>query len=146
MNTKLLHGIPLFETLTEDETQVIGSRVEVKQWPENTVIINEGDDTNSLFIILNGKVKVFLNDEEGEEVILNYLKEGDYFGEVSLFDDGERSASIITLTDSYFAVLEKDDFVEIMSSHPELAFKIMKGAAGRLRSLSNNVRSLAANW
>ena len=146
MNTKLLHGIPLFESLSEDESQIVASRIEVKQWPENSVIINEGDDTNSLYVILNGKVKVFLNDEQGEEIILNYLKEGDYFGEVALLDDGERSASVITTADSYFAVLEKEDFLELMSSHPQLAFKIFKGAAGRLRSLSNNVRSLAANY
>ena len=56
------------------------------------VIINEGDMTNSLYIILSGRVKVFLDDESGKEVILNVVEAGDYFGEVSLFDDGKRSA------------------------------------------------------
>jgi CRP/FNR family cyclic AMP-dependent transcriptional regulator len=146
MNTKLLNSIPLFETLNEAETEILASRIELRQWPENSLIIREGDESNSLFIILSGKVKIFLQDESGEEIILNFLREGDYFGEVSLFGDGERSASVITLSDAYFAVLEKDDFVELMASHPKLALTIIQGATHRLQSLSNNVRSLAANW
>jgi len=146
MDTKLLHGVPLFESLSESETQVIASRIELRRHSNDSVIINEGDESNSLYVILNGKVKIFLIDEKGQEIILNYLGEGDYFGEVSLFDDGQRSASVKALEDSYFAVLEKDDFVELMSSHPELALTIIKGTARRVRDLSSNVRSLAANW
>ena len=146
MDTKLLHGIPLFESLSESETQAIASRIELRHWPENTVIINEGEEANSLYIVLEGKVKIYLEDESGEEIILNFLGENDYFGEVSLFDDGHRSASVMTMSDSYFALLGKDHFVELMSSHPELPMTILKGTTRRLRDLSNNVRSLAANW
>lgn len=146
MTTKLLHGIPLFEPLSEEETQIIASCVEVRQWPQDSVIINEGEESNCLYIILTGKVKIFLIDEYGEEIILNYLHEGDYFGEVSLLDEGRRSASVKTMSDSYFGVLQKDDFVNIMFSHPELAMTILRGATRRLRDLSDNVRSLAANW
>ena len=146
MNTKLLNSIPLFETLNDAETEILASRIELRQFPVNRLIINEGEETNSLYIILSGKVKIFLQGESGEEVILNFLSEGDYFGEVSLFGDGERSASVITLSDAHFAVLEKDDFVELMTSQPKLALTIIKGATHRLQSLSHNVRSLAANW
>lgn len=146
MDTKLLHGIPLFETLSEEETQIIASRTELRRFAQDTVIINEGEDSNSLYIILSGKVKVFLVDEAGEEIILNYLGEGDYFGEVSLFDDGSRSASVRAMADCYFAVLERDDLVEILSSHPELALAMIRGTTQRVRDLSSNVRSLAANW
>ncbi len=145
MNTKLLHGIPLFESLSESETQVIASRIELRQWPRDSVVIHEGEATNSLYIILSGKVKIFLVDETGEEIILNFLHEGDYFGEVSLFDDGDRSASVMAMADSYFAVLEKDVLLELMSSHPELALAIIKGTTQRVRLLSDNVRSLAVS-
>ena len=145
MNTKLLHGIPLFESLSESETQVIAARIELRQWPRDSVVIHEGEATNSLYIILSGKVKIFLVDETGEEIILNFLHEGDYFGEVSLFDDGDRSASVMAMADSYFAVLEKDVLLELMSSHPELALAIIKGTTQRVRLLSDNVRSLAVS-
>lgn len=146
MDTKLLHGIPLFETLSEKETQLIASRTDLRRFPKDSVIINEGEDSNSLFIILSGKVKVYLVDETGQEIILNYLREGDYFGEVSLFDEGHRSASVRALADCYFAVLERDDLVEILSSHPEMALAMIRGTTQRVRDLSSNVRSLAANW
>lgn len=146
MNTQLLKEISLFGSLSEAETSLIASRVEIRQCPDRAVIINEGEVSDSLYIILSGKVKIFLVDETGEEIILNFLHEGDYFGEVSLFDDGFRSASVMAMSESSFAVLKKDDFVELMTSHPELALTIMRGAAHRIRLLSTNVRSLAASF
>ena len=146
METKILHGIPLFESLRESETQIIASLIEVSRWSKDSVVVKEGEESSCLYIILTGKVKVFLIDESGEEIILNYLHEGDYFGEVSLFDDGQRSASVITLADSYLGKLEKDVFMELMSSYPDLGMSIIKGTTRRVRELSNNVRSLAANW
>jgi CRP/FNR family cyclic AMP-dependent transcriptional regulator len=146
LDIKLLHGIPLFACLSEEETQVIASQIELQRVTKGTTVMTEGDETNSLYIILSGKVKIFLNDEAGEEIILNYLGEGDYFGEISLFDGGGRSASVIAREDSYFAVLEQRDFVRLLSTHPELAVTMIRGASQRMRSLSDNVRSLAANW
>lgn len=146
MNTQFLKGISLFESLSEAETRLIASRVTLRQWPDRAIIINEGDASDSLYIILSGKVKIFLVDETGEEIILNFLHEGDYFGEVSLFDEGHRSASVMAMAEASFAILKKPDFVELVASNPELALTIMKGAANRIRLLSTNVRSLAASF
>jgi len=71
------------------------------------------------------------------------VKAGDYFGEVSLFDNGARSASIMTLEDSQFAVLEKTAFLKCISVQPELALTIIKGLTMRLRGLTGSVRNLA---
>ena len=146
METKFLHGIPLFEPLSEKEVSKVANRMEIRQIPKDSIVLNEGEESNSLYVILTGKVKVFLVDESGEEVTLNFLGEDDYFGEVSLFDNGVRSASVVTLKDSYFGVLEKEDFLELISEHPEIVQSIMMDATRRMRDLSNNVRSLAANW
>jgi CRP/FNR family cyclic AMP-dependent transcriptional regulator len=143
MDVKVLNGINLFESLEGDDLLAISNHLVRRNFPKNSVIINEGDSTNSLYVILSGKVKVFLNDQNGKEVILNVVNEGDYFGEVSLFDDGRRSASIMTLEDSQFAVLEKSAFLSCMSEHPELALTIIKGLTTRLRGLSGSVRNLA---
>lgn len=143
MEVKILNGINLFESLEEDELLALSNHLVRRRFPRNSVIINEGDTTNSLYIILSGKVKVFLNDQNGKEVILNVVNAGEYFGEISLFDDGLRSASIMTMEDSQFAVLEKSSFLSCMASHPELALTIIKGLTTRLRGLSDNVRNLA---
>ena len=143
MDREILNGIHLFESLDDDEILSLSNHLAHRRFPKNSVIINEGDTTNSLYIILNGKVKVFLNDENGKEVILNTMESGDYFGEVSLFDEGSRSASIMTTQDSQFAVLNKPDFLACMAAHPELALTIIKGLTLRLRGLTGSVRNLA---
>jgi len=143
MDLRIFNGINLFKSLDEEQMQALSAHLIRRHFPKNVVIINEGDTTNSLYIILSGRVKVFLNDENGKEVILNVVEAGDYFGEVSLFDDGKRSASIITLVDSEFAVLEKSSFLACMKSSPELALTIIRGLTERLRGLSANVRNLA---
>ena len=73
--------------------------------PKNTVIINEGDLTDSLYVINTGKVKIILSDEEGKEVIISILKEGDYFGELSLIDDEPLSACVMTMTPCQFSII-----------------------------------------
>ena len=146
METKLLHGVPLFEPLSENEIQDVATKIQIRQTPKGTVVLNEGDKSDSLYIVLSGKVKIFLIDESDVEITLNVLHEGEYFGEVSLFDSGVRSASVVTLEDSYFGVLEKDEVLSLISAHPEMLQNIMSGATKRLRDLSNNVRSLASSW
>jgi CRP/FNR family cyclic AMP-dependent transcriptional regulator len=143
MDIKLLKGIILFESLEESDLLAVSNRLVRRSFPKNSIIINEGDLTNSLYIILSGKVKAFLNDESGKEVILNIMDGGEYFGEVSLFDNGSRSASIMTLEDCQFAVLEKTAFLSCISTQPELALTIIKGLTMRLRGLTGSVRNLA---
>jgi len=143
MDTELLVNIPLFEVLEPQSRQTLASHFVLRSYPKNTVIINEGDDTNSLYIIIEGRVKVYLNDEAGKELILNIEEAGEYFGEVSLLDEGPRSASVMTLEDSQFAILKKQDFIKFLAEYPQLALSIIQGLTGRLRALTENVRSLA---
>ena len=139
----MLPKIPLFSGLEETEASALASKMVVRHYPRNTIIISEGDHSDSLYCILSGRVKVFLNDEEGKEVILNDEGPGDYFGELALLDSGPRSASVVTLDDSKMAVISKADFDEFLSLHRDATRKIMRGLVKRLRALTDNVRSLA---
>lgn len=143
MDIEQLREVGLLGALSDDQLRTLAAHFVLRRFPKNSIIITEGDDTNSLHLILKGRVKVFLNDDQGKEVILNVEGPGDYFGEVSLFDDGKRSASIMTLEDSSFAVLEKQEFLRCLAANPTLALEIIRGLTIRLRALSENVRSLA---
>lgn len=143
MNIQIFDQLPLFEGLTQDDRKTLARHFVLRHCPKNTIVINEGDDTNSLYVILQGKVKIYLADEAGKEIILNTQGAGEYFGEVSLFDDGPRSASVITTDECQFGVLMKQDFIDCMSENPQMSFKIIQGLTQRLRTLSENVRSLA---
>ena len=139
----MLPKIPLFSDLEEAELQALSSKAVTRHYPRNTIIISEGDISDSLYCILSGRVKVFLNNELGKEVILNNQGPGDYFGEMALLDAGPRSASVMTIEDSNMVVISKADFDEFLFLHRDAMRKIMCGLIKRLRALTDNVRSLA---
>ena len=140
---QMLKNVPIFNNLSDEELETVKNHAITRNYPKNSIIINEGDTTDSLYIILEGKVNVYLSDENGKEVILNTQGEGDYFGELALIDDAERSASVMTTEKSTFLVVSKADFKKLLSTHPDIAFNLIQGLTRRVRGLTENVRSLA---
>lgn len=139
----LLNNISLFADLSEKDMETINRLAVARNFTKNTMILCEGDRSDSLYVILSGKVKVFLSDEEGKEVTLNVQGEGEYFGELALLDNAPRSASVVTVEDTKLAVISKQAFEDCMNNNPGISLKISKNLARRLRNLSENVRSLA---
>ncbi len=138
-----LSNIALFSGLSEADMAAISSLAVTRSFPKNTLVICEGDTSDSLYVVLSGKVKVFLSDEEGKEVTLNLQSAGEYFGELAILDEAPRSASVMTVEDTKLAVLSKAAFEKCMEQHATIALVIMRGLACRLRELTENVRSLA---
>lgn len=107
------------------------------------ILFTEGDDNKSFFIVTSGKVRVYANDEDGNQVILNYLSEGEYFGELALLDEQARSASVMTATACELKVLSKADFHRILLSDEDSVRVLLMELTGRIRQLTHNVKSLA---
>ena len=139
----VLDKISLFSELSASDLEAVTKLAVTRNFPKNTMIICEGDQSDSLYVILSGKVKVFLSDEEGKEVTLNTQGEDEYFGELALLDSSPRSASVVTLEKTRLAVISKSSFEECMEKNPGISLKVSRGLARRLRELSENVRSLA---
>ncbi|MBC7943887.1 MAG: Crp/Fnr family transcriptional regulator [Burkholderiales bacterium] len=133
---------PLTLGLTETQLRALAAHGVARTFRQNSVVINEGDETDSLYIILSGKVKVYLADESGKEIVLNTEGPGSYFGEMVL-DGGPRSASVMTLEKSTFSVVGKSEFRKFLSENPEVAIHIIENLIARTRALTENVRSLA---
>jgi len=138
-----LKNIALFSGLSETDMAAVSSLAVTRSFPKNTLVICEGDSSDSLYVVLSGKVKVFLSDEEGKEVTLNLQGAGEYFGELAILDEAPRSASVMTVEDTKLAVLSKAAFEKCMEQHATIALIVMRGLARRLRELTENVRSLA---
>ena len=138
-----LDGIALFFGLSDVDMDAISALAVTRSFPKNTLVICEGDQSDSMYFVLTGKVKVFLSDEEGKEVTLNLQGAGEYFGELAILDEAPRSASVMTVEDTKLAILSKSAFEKCMTDHPSIALTIMRGLARRLRELTENVRSLA---
>ncbi|NOX42473.1 MAG: cyclic nucleotide-binding domain-containing protein [Gammaproteobacteria bacterium] len=137
----ILVNIPLFSNLKEIDD--ISKLTHIKTYVKNTTVINEGDISDSLYIIISGRAKVFISDEQGKELMLKSLGKGDYFGEMSLLDESPRSASITTLEDSLLATISKSNFIQCMLKHPDIAISLSTELCKRLRLTTENLKDIA---
>jgi CRP/FNR family cyclic AMP-dependent transcriptional regulator len=137
-----LRSIPLFEGVAEAELRALAERTVTRSYPKQAIIVSEGDDSDSLYLILAGRVKVYLSDEAGKELILAIKGPGQYFGEMVL-DSQPRSASVMTLDPSQFAILSRADFKAFLLRHAEVALQLIENLIRVARGLNQNVRSLA---
>jgi CRP/FNR family cyclic AMP-dependent transcriptional regulator len=129
-------------TLSEADLMVMGSHGIARSYPRNTIIVTEGDTTDSLYIILEGRVKAFVSDGEGHDMVLSTQGPGEYFGEMAL-DEGPRSASILTLEPSRFLVVQKSDLRDFVMKNPAFALSLIEKLIHRARALTASVKSLA---
>jgi CRP/FNR family cyclic AMP-dependent transcriptional regulator len=128
--------------LSADELAAIAKDGIPRAYPKNTIIVAEGDRGDSLYIVVEGRVKVFVSDENGKEAVLNVQGPGEYFGEMPL-DDGPRSASVMTLEPSRFLVVPRQHFREFLVKNPTFAVRVIEKLIHRVRVLTENVKSLA---
>lgn len=139
----MLEKVRLFSGLNDEEIALLEQHAATRTYGANTIVINEGDEAVSLYVIVSGLVKVFLADEKGKEIVINIQGEGEYFGELALIDEAPRSASVMTMEKSRFMIIRRVDFRAVLEKHPRMATALMESLAGRVRLLSENVRSLA---
>ena len=139
----MLQNIPLFSNLEQKELDALSSHAVTKTYPKNSVIINEGDRTDSMYVIMSGRVKIVLTDENQKEVIIDIQHAGDYFGELALLDEAPRSASVKTMENSTFLIISKHQLQKCLREHPEIGIGLIRGLAQRLRATTGNVKSLA---
>ena len=140
--TAVLQKVPLFSQLAPADLQRVLDLAREKAYPKNSVILFEDDPGDALFVVASGQVKVVLIGEDGREVILSVLGEGQFFGEMSLIDDEPRSAHVIAMEDSNLVVLRREDFESILLQTPLIAVALLKELTRRLRQADEKVGSL----
>lgn len=137
-----LHPASTTEKLPDQLVQAIAETGDVRHFPAKAIFINEGDHSDSLYIILSGKVKVYSSSESGKELIFNVHGPGDYIGEMSL--DGEpRSASVVALEPTTCSVVSGKQLREFIALHPDFAIHLIYKLIRRARIVSQNLKSLA---
>jgi CRP/FNR family cyclic AMP-dependent transcriptional regulator len=132
----------LFANLDESALRALAPHGAVRTFPKNAVVVNQGDETDSLYILLSGRVKAFVGEEDGREVVLTTAGAGDYFGEVVL-DGGPRSASIMTLEPCRLFVIPRGDIEGLIDSNPAFARHLIHALIGKVRSLTQRVLDLS---
>lgn len=143
LNPQILKRVPLFSTFSEQQLSAVLAYVQHRRYPRNALIVRAGDETDALYIILSGRVKVLIQDDEGHEVILSMMGSHDFFGEMGLLDDQPRSASVEALEPCEMLRLSKAGFVTCMKDNFDLAMRIIRNLVKRLRDADRKIESLA---
>lgn len=143
MSVEALRTIPLFANVDDHDLARIAAASTVRGYRKNSIIISEGDASSSLYLVLDGELKVYVSDEDGRANIINRLGPGDYFGELSLIDEQPRSASIEALTQCRLSVLTRAYFIDYLETHPRMAIRMLEGMGERLRRTTDHAKSLA---
>lgn len=142
-DTAMLENVPLFDGLSDEDLKILETHARRKTYRKNTIVVEKGDDTTSLFILLSGEVKVFITEESGKEVVLGTQGTGDYFGELSVLSGTERTASVMTQDDCKFLVFTKSSFLECLRDHPQIALNLIQKLINDVKKLTDRVTSLA---
>jgi CRP/FNR family transcriptional regulator, cyclic AMP receptor protein len=129
----LIRKVPMFSELNDQEIDAIVALVSTRNVPRKSIVVQEGDVGDSLFIILKGSAKISSYTAEGKEVVLSLLGEGGVFGEMSLLDRQPRSATVSTMEDSSLAQIRRPDFERLLLERPAIALKLLSELVSRLR-------------
>jgi len=114
-----------------------------RKFPKNTILFSKGDESDSLYVVRTGTVKVVLNDEKGRELVLAVLGPGEYFGEMAAADEAPRSATVITREPTEVLMIRRSDFRSILKRNPDLADNLLKVLLNRLRQTDEQIDHLA---
>lgn len=143
VSTAVLKAVPLFSSFPEDQLRMLTMVIARKSVSRSTTVMAGGDATDSLYIVLSGRLKVMMSDAEGKEVILTILGPGEFFGEMGLIDDEPRSASVVAIEACELLYIAKRDFKKCLAENFEMAMAVMRGLVRRLREADRKIGSLA---
>lgn len=132
----------LIARITDSMVQELAKRGTVRTYPRNTILVNEGERADSLFVILEGRVKVYVAEPSGREMVLGFLGAGEYFGEMAL-DGRPRSASVMTVEPTTCSVVTHALLREAIAADPDVAMNLIAKLIERARTATESVKNLA---
>jgi CRP/FNR family cyclic AMP-dependent transcriptional regulator len=142
IDSSLFRRVAIFSDLDPPHLEALSGVATVRSYAAGESILQEDEPGDLFFVIVRGQVKVFVDSEHGREVVLTHLKAGDFFGEMALFDNEARSASVSALVASELAVLRRKDFLDVMADDVTIARRILSTLSGSLRRANDMIESL----
>lgn len=139
---KALAEVPLFAALPQPDRDEIAGRMRLRRFTRDEVVFHRDDPATHLYLILSGTAKVIFPDESGREAIARFLRAGDIFGELALFDDAPRSATLTAVAELATLTLARDDFLRILERSPRATRETLGLLARTIRRLSGRLEDL----
>jgi uncharacterized membrane protein len=141
MTLEALRSVPLFASLDDDAAKHLRALLKEKDVSNKTRLFRHGDKGDAMYLIESGRVRIFIQDEEKNDVTLAELAQGDFFGEMSLIDGRQRSADAQVIEDGRLAVLSRDSFLAFVRKNPDVALAMLSALTDRLRRTDELLRS-----
>ncbi len=143
MIQRAIRQIGIFAELSGAEFERLSPYVHEQRLPGATELFHQDDPGDAMYVILKGGVRIYRYSNAGREITLAVLREGQFFGEMSLLDGLPRSANAMTIEDTEFMVLKRNDFLNVLKSSPDIAVKILKDMSVRVRQADAMIEDLA---
>ncbi len=138
-----LSQIAPYDILDTRGLEALTSIATRRVYKKNRVIIRQGDDTNNMFILLQGQMRVYVEDDQGKQLTVRILKPGDSFGEVALVGEFPRTASVQTMNDCEVAAFTRGNYLAFLRDYPEIALALAKTLANMVRDTTEELSSIA---
>lgn len=136
---ELLAEIPLFQPLWPEERLRLAAQMKQRRFAKGEVVFHKDDPATHLFVIAAGSVKISIQDETGREVLVAVYRGGDVFGELALFDEGSRSATVTALTEALVYTLAGSDLFAVLEKNPKAMRQLLARLTRIVRRLSGQV-------
>jgi len=133
---------PVFAPLGQRERLELAARMRTKHFQRNEVIFHRDDPAGHVYLIASGTVKVSVPQEGGQEVVIALHRGGDVFGEISLFDEGARSATVTAMTETLAFALANRDFMDVLRGNPDAMRQLLALLARRVRLSTGHIEDL----
>jgi len=140
---ELLSSVPIFNDLSSSVLRQLLSRMHKKRYSRNKMILMQDEMGDTFFTICRGSVKINRISKDGREVIFAILGEGDFFGEMSLLDQENRSANAVALEDSDVLILKREDFLSFLEKYPKISISLLAELASRIRKSDEQIEGLS---
>ena len=132
-SSEILRDIPLFQTMDDEERAAVAALTDEAHFDAGSRIFHERDHGGICYVLRSGRVELSVVDEMGEKLVVDVLEQGELFGELGLFDGGNRSASAEAMTDVEVLVLERGEFLDFLRRKPDAALDVLAALAKRIR-------------
>jgi CRP/FNR family cyclic AMP-dependent transcriptional regulator len=139
----MLEQVALFSGLKADEIAKLEAIARRRTFAKETVVISEGETSDSLYVLVSGKAVALRNDPSGRQLVVNRFGPNDYFGEMSFFDRSARCATVMTKERSEALIIARNDFLHFIQRHPEILWNVTNALLAKLRKATQQIESLA---
>ena len=140
---ELLRTVPIFSELSEPDLDKLAGLAARKRYPKDGVVFFENEAGDTLFMVAEGRIKVTILGDDGREIILSVLGQGEFFGEMALLDNEPRSATAIAVEESELLSLHRVDFQGVIGDNLAISVALIKVLTARLRKANHQISTLA---